>query len=85
MMAVIKKLRKKTTAATDKKTTAKTKAKTTKTATKRTRTKISPDELFAMIERKAFELYVDRGYSHGDDLQDWYVAEQAVSKGIKKK
>ncbi|MBU1087297.1 MAG: DUF2934 domain-containing protein [Candidatus Omnitrophica bacterium] len=30
------------------------------------------------IEKKAFELFEKRGYSQGNDLDDWFKAEQLV-------
>lgn len=49
--------------------------------------KISVDEFIARVRMKAYELYEKRGYSHGDDLEDWLKAEQIVKKelGIKEK
>jgi len=36
------------------------------------------EELSRRIQDKAYELYQNRGYSHGDDQADWYQAEQIV-------
>ncbi len=47
--------------------------------------KISPGELSALAEKKAYELFERRGYVHGNDLGDWYEAEKAVMAGLKKK
>jgi len=30
------------------------------------------------IERRAYELYVERGREDGKDLQDWFAAEQEL-------
>ena len=46
---------------------------------KKTKKKIAPEEFYTLIAKKAYEFYVDRGYSHGDDQMDWYEAEKAVS------
>jgi hypothetical protein len=40
--------------------------------------------LYSMIQKKAYELYAQRGYSHGGDWNDWFAAEQLVRKSIKK-
>ncbi|MDP8299110.1 MAG: DUF2934 domain-containing protein [Candidatus Tantalella remota] len=74
MKRVIKKFTKKATAkkAT---TTAKTKKRTTK--------KTSKDDLFSLIEKKAYEFYQERGYNHGEDQNDWLEAEKIVLKKAK--
>lgn len=41
-------------------------------------------DLNAMIQQKAYELYAQRGYSHGGDWNDWFAAEQLVKKSAKK-
>lgn len=41
--------------------------------------KDSPD-IQEAIRLKAYELYVERGYSHGNDVQDWLEAERIVFK-----
>ena len=73
MKKVIKKLTKKTT------------AKKTKTSSSRKKTskKMTTEELSGLIEQKAYELYVNRGYTHGDDQGDWYEAEKAVLSNLK--
>lgn len=30
------------------------------------------------VEKKAYELYEQRGYANGNDLQDWLTAEQII-------
>jgi hypothetical protein len=52
--------------------------------TKKTSTKISPAEFFALIEKTAYELYEKRGYSHGADQGDWYEAEKIVKARLSK-
>jgi len=59
--------------------------KTVKGTRKKPSGGVSPEELYAMIEKKAFELYEKRGFSHGDDQADWYRAEKSVLTSIKKK
>ena len=46
---------------------------------------ISQEELSSLIQKKAFELYEKRGYTHGDDQADWYKAEKSVRTSLKKK
>ena len=40
---------------------------------------VSRDEISRRIQDKAFELYLRRGCTHGDDQNDWYEAERIVS------
>ena len=40
--------------------------------------KISSEELFPLIEKKAYEFYVKRGCIHGNDMDDWLEAEKAI-------
>ncbi|MGB2630922.1 MAG: DUF2934 domain-containing protein [Candidatus Omnitrophota bacterium] len=44
---------------------------------------LSTEELNVLIEKKAYELFITRGHSHGNDLSDWYQAEKFVQKSIK--
>lgn len=37
-----------------------------------------PDNLWERISRKAFELWQERGYRDGHDLEDWFDAETIV-------
>jgi outer membrane protein TolC len=39
---------------------------------------LGQQELQARIQQKAFELYEQRGYSHGSDLSDWLKAERVI-------
>lgn len=41
-------------------------------------------ELFSLIEKKAYEIFERRGYSHGQDQNDWYEAEKFVKANFKK-
>ena len=43
-----------------------------------THSKISADEYIQRVQYKAYELYVQRGYNHGNDLDDWLEAERLV-------
>jgi hypothetical protein len=71
-------LRRKRTA---KKTTEKTASKTTKS--KSVLKGLGQEELHALIEKKAYEIFINRGYSHGNDQGDWYQAEKAVLNNLK--
>ena len=44
---------------------------------------LSTGEINVLIEKKAYELFMTGGYSHGNDLSDWYQAENIVKKSIK--
>jgi hypothetical protein len=67
---------------TTKKTEEKTSSKTAKS--KGTLKNMSQEELRALIEKKAYEMFSKRGWSHGNDLGDWYQAEKAVLNSLKK-
>ncbi len=41
-----------------------------------------PDGMWDRISRKAFELWQDRGYRDGHDLEDWLDAEAIVMEEI---
>ncbi len=45
-------------------------------------TKVKDDEFISMVQKKAYEFYIERGGEHGSDRADWYRAEQEVEKGI---
>jgi len=38
----------------------------------------STEDLTQKIQQKAYELFEQRGYSHGNDLSDWLEAEKIV-------
>jgi hypothetical protein len=40
----------------------------------------SSQSLQEEIARTAYQLFVDRGYEHGHDREDWFRAEQIVSQ-----
>lgn len=42
---------------------------------------LSQDALYQTIQKKAYELFEKRGYSHGNDWQDWLEAERIVRSG----
>jgi len=42
----------------------------------------SYSDMDAKIRQKAYELYLQRGGSHGDDMNDWLRAEKEVKKEL---
>ncbi len=45
---------------------------------KTTRIDVNSPEIRQLIEKKAYDLFEQRGYTNGNDLQDWLEAEQIV-------
>lgn len=41
---------------------------------------ISKEKLLKEIEKKAYDLFLKRKGQHGNDLNDWLVAEKVVKK-----
>jgi hypothetical protein len=41
-----------------------------------------PDSLWERISQKAFELWKERGYREGHDLEDWFDAKTIVMEEI---
>lgn len=41
-----------------------------------------PDSLWERISQKAFELWQERGYRDGHDLEDWFDAKTIVMEEI---
>ena len=39
-------------------------------------------ELISKIQKRAYELYVKRGFNHGNDLADWLEAERIVKRQL---
>jgi hypothetical protein len=37
-------------------------------------------KVFEMVQRRAYELYAKRGYTHGGDQNDWFEAERQVKR-----
>ena len=52
---------------------------------KTTNVDINSPEIRQRIEEKAYALYAQRGYSNGNDLQDWLTAEQIVAQELTRK
>lgn len=40
--------------------------------------KVDPRELSELTARIAYELFEQRGYEHGHDVEDWFAAEKAA-------
>jgi len=84
-----RKLSKRSASSSATKTKTATKAKKSTKAKTTTRKRsilknMSQEELYSMISIKAYEIFIDRGYSHGNDQTDWYEAEKIVMSSVKK-
>jgi len=44
--------------------------------------RLSQEEIRQRIEKKAYQLFEQRGYAHGNDLGDWFEAERLVKAEI---
>ena len=44
--------------------------------------RVSADEYIQRVQFKAYELYVQRSYNHGNDLDDWLEAERLVKADL---
>ncbi|MBF0486255.1 MAG: DUF2934 domain-containing protein [Candidatus Omnitrophica bacterium] len=44
---------------------------------------VSQDEFFRRVQDRAYEIFVNRGCVHGNELNDWYEAEKIVRAEIK--
>ncbi len=42
---------------------------------------LTPETFQQKVQEKAYELYANRGYTHGDDSFDWIEAEKLVREG----
>jgi len=38
-----------------------------------------PEEMHDAIARRAYELFAQRGYQHGHDIEDWFQAEAKLA------
>ncbi|KJJ84292.1 hypothetical protein OMAG_001755 [Candidatus Omnitrophus magneticus] len=43
---------------------------------------LTNEEICILIKEQAYNFFIERGCTHGNDLNDWYMAEQAVSKYV---
>jgi len=66
-----------------KKDASKQKRRARSTAQKKTKSSktFDPEQQQQTVEEKAYELYENRGYEHGNDQDDWYEAENIISSG----
>jgi hypothetical protein len=37
-------------------------------------------DLLAKVQKRAYELYTKRGFSHGNDMADWLEAERQIKR-----
>lgn len=78
---------KKTTAkkTTAKKTTSVKKANAALDKLNKMEVTLTIEELNRMVEHRAYDLYMERGYSHGDDMHDWLEAEKEIKSKFRVK
>ena len=56
-----------------------------KAAKKKTSRKgVDFDTYVAMVEKKAYELFEQRGRQHGHDLEDWFKAQIVIEEELSK-
>ncbi|MFH1878721.1 MAG: DUF2934 domain-containing protein [Candidatus Omnitrophota bacterium] len=55
-------------------------AKKSSTAKRSVLKSINSDEFYALVSKKAYEIFENRGYWHGNDQGDWYEALKNVSQ-----
>ncbi|MCK5706495.1 MAG: DUF2934 domain-containing protein [Candidatus Aureabacteria bacterium] len=77
----VRKTKKKAVVKTVKKAAVAVKKTVQKTAQKNIT--LTQGQLAKLIEERAYELYCERGCSHGDNQHDWYIAEKEVLKKSK--
>ncbi|MBU0599777.1 DUF2934 domain-containing protein [bacterium] len=41
---------------------------------------LTSEMLFDEVQKKAYQLYEERGWLNGNDLNDWFKAENAILK-----
>jgi hypothetical protein len=63
-------------------TTPSIKEKTNATTRKAASVDINTPATRQRVEKKAYELYAQRGYTNGNDLQDWLTAEQVIAQEL---
>ena len=79
----VKKMPKKTQIVADKPKEEKPKQKKKSNSTKKTtQSKVSLDNFYSMVEKRAYEIFVARGCTHGLAEQDWYQAENELKKSV---
>jgi hypothetical protein len=58
--------------------------KTARKITVRKRSSVSQQPTRENIERRAYEIYMERGGGEGYEMEDWLQAERELTKGTKK-
>lgn len=43
---------------------------------------LDDDQVQELIRLKAYEIYLERGYQHGNDVDDWLTAEKIVFQSL---
>jgi len=43
---------------------------------------LNQSDIFAKIQKRAYDLYAKRGTSHGNDMRDWLEAERQVKREL---
>jgi hypothetical protein len=61
-----------------KRTTIKSSAPKNRLETPLEQTSYSNENYYQKVQETAYQLYVARGYAHGNDVEDWLAAEQIV-------
>lgn len=54
-----------------------------KTTTAKGKGNLSPEEIQALIQQKAYELYCRRDQNNGDPVTDWLKAEQKIRQELR--
>jgi len=60
-------------------------AKKTKGSSVRSLKKLSNEEIFSLVQKKAYDLYEKSGYAQGNDVNNWTAAEKTVIMELKNK
>jgi hypothetical protein len=44
--------------------------------------RVSKEEFMQLVQKKAYDIYEERGYKAGNDLEDWLNAERLVKEDL---
>ena len=44
--------------------------------------RVSKEEFMQLVQKKAYDIYEERGYKAGNDLEDWLNAERLVKEEL---
>jgi hypothetical protein len=44
--------------------------------------RVSKEEFMQLVQKKAYDIYEERGYRAGNDLEDWLNAERLVKEEL---